>query len=205
MVCELKKLYEDGPIKELSFRLRDTGIKQGKNEDNIFFEAVEFGKIFNYNTLGSDNLISKLYSKNINDALWINIDNENITFEEIKEDFYYYKDMVVTQVFHFQYKKDMNKCYLTHFDHEYVFYTLEEYEIRCKEVSQKGKAKKRLKSFKADKCFIPIDYTIEYRKNILDDNMEIREETYKVCSLYFILICYFDHVDLINEYFEKIM
>lgn len=62
--------------------------------------------------------------------MWVVIDPQNITFEELCKNFEVYNDMVVTQVVHLQYKKEGNCTYITHLDHEYVFYTIDEYDNR---------------------------------------------------------------------------
>ena len=76
--------------------------------------------------------------------MWVVIDPQNITFEELCKNFEVYNDMVVTQVVHLQYKKEGNCTYITHLDHEYVFYTIDEYDNRMGNVTQKGTAKTRL-------------------------------------------------------------
>ena len=68
----------------------------------------------------------KLYSKNYDDQLWINIDIErkSITFEEFMSNFIIYKDSIVTQVIHAEYNNINDVLCITHIDHEFIFYTL---------------------------------------------------------------------------------
>jgi len=151
---------------------------------SIALEELERGEIFSFDKLGSPS-ISKLYSKAY-DNLWIIIDNRNITFEEILQDFDVYNDNVVTQVIHLEYTIKKATPLITHIDHEYIFYSLDEYERRLSDYTQKGNAKKRFKTFKIDRSEIPF---------YVNDCF----------ILYYILDKYFRKTELLNEYFEGVL
>jgi len=70
-------------------------------QDNIVkvYEGYDLVAEKNY---AKHKLISKWYSDNLNDTLWVNIDNRNMTFEEMKDDFYNSNDIIITQVFYFK-------------------------------------------------------------------------------------------------------
>ena len=149
---------------------------------SIALEELERGEIFSLGNLGFPT-VSKLYSKQY-DNLWVVIDERNITFEEIIQDFHIYNDSIVTQVVHLEYEVDGNSEQLiNHIDHEYIFYTVEEYEIRQKDYKQKGNAIKRYKTFKIDDSKIPF---------YVDDKF----------VLYYIIEKYFRRKELLKEYFE---
>lgn len=149
---------------------------------SIALEELERGEIFSLGNLGFPT-VSKLYSKQY-DNLWVIIDERNITFEEIIQDFHIYNDSIVTQVVHLEYEVDGNSEQLiNHIDHEYIFYTVEEYEIRQKDYKQKGNAIKRYKTFKIDDSKIPF---------YVDDKF----------VLYYIIEKYFRRKELLKEYFE---
>ena len=148
-------------------------------------EERAFGKYFSFENL--KNLIpTKLYSTVTNNSLWINIKNGSITFEELLDDFEIEnkKEFIKTQVIHCEYFEDKGKFYISHIDHEYIFYSLDEYEERIKDIEQKGNIKKKLKTFKIDNSRIPF----------IIDNENI---------LLFFLNQYFNSKDLLLEYFQK--
>ena len=100
-----------------------------------------------------------------------------------------------------QYIYEDEDVFITHLDHEYVFYTVEEYEKRLVDVTQKGEAKTRMKSFKIDRSRIPFNYRCEIqRKDMKGNALPIETEQF----LCYVLETYFKHKDLLREYFEKI-
>ena len=132
----------------------------------------------------------------------ITIDPQNITFEELCENFEVYNDMVVTQVVHLQYEIEGECTFITHLDHEYVFYTIDEYENRMSNATQKGTAKTRMKSFKIDNSRIPFDYRCEVlRKDENGNDLPQKDEQF----LCYVLESYFKHKDLLKEYFQNIL
>lgn len=208
LIKQLKELYKNNLIGDLSFLLSNMGFQNGKYDIEILNENLQFGKVFDLAKLKNidSRIVSKLYSKEFQDTLWVTIDNENITFEEMKENFDIKGDYITTQMIHLQYKQSNDKIYITHFDHEYIFYTVDEYDIRINNINQKGSVKKRQKSFKADNCKIPVNYYVKYE--IKEFNTKKGEFDYKVINIpfiFFILDNYFEHKDLLMEYFSKII
>lgn len=183
-ICEkLKDLKDKGYIKELSLR-PNYCFKISKIIPSA--EEIEFGKVFKFANLNQV-LPTKLYSIENEDTLWINIEKKNITFEEILKDFEIIKnDIIRTQVIHCEYFEEKGKFYISHMDHEYIFYSLEEYVKRLSDIKQKGNILKRIKTFKIDNSKIPF---------ILEDGMNV---------LLFFLNEYFKSEKLLLEYFQKI-
>lgn len=69
-------------------------------------------------------------------------------------------------------------------------------------VTQKGTAKQRMKSFKIDNSKIPFSYRCEVlRKDEYGNNLPHEDEQF----LCYVLECYFKHKDLLKEYFQKIL
>ena len=156
-----------------------------ENRRILINEERAFGKYFSFENL--KNLIpTKLYSTVTNNSLWINIKNGSITFEELLDDFEVVnkEEFIRTQVIHCEYFEDEEEFYISHIDHEYIFYSLDEYEERIKDIEQKGNIKKKLKTFKVDNSRIPF----------IIDNENI---------LLFFLNQYFKSKDLLLEYFQK--
>ncbi|OSB11674.1 hypothetical protein B2H97_00785 [Paraclostridium bifermentans] len=201
LVKEFKKLLDENLIGEISFRVSNDYIRNGEDRLQILLESVERGSILNLDNINEYD-VTKLYSNNFNDCLWVIIDDENITFEEICDDFKIYENMITTQVIHLQYTKTEQDTIIKHLDHEYIFYTEDEYEIRLNNPRQKGNAKQRIKSFKIDESCIPITNScIVDRKDANGDNLG----TVKIPFIYFVLVNYFTHKDLLNEYFKNII
>lgn len=200
LLQQISRMISDGVIGEFSVRLMNEPGYEGRMYSEYIAEALERGKLFDLADLGNYQ-VSKLYSENYEDCMWINIDPENITFEELCEDFNTYDDMIVTQVIHLQYECSENACYITHLDHEYIFYMFDEYEKRMKNVHQKGTAKTRMKSFKIDNAKIPFDTMIKIQRK--DQNgMDLPSEY--VQFLCYVLELYFTHKDLLVEYFQNL-
>ena len=140
----------------------------GRNDLCKLYEELEWGQYLNLNNLDKIT-VTKLYSENINDTLWIKIDKQNITFEEICDNFDVYANAIVTQVIHLEYIKEDNEFFITHLDHEYIFYTEDEYLKRESDINQKGTAKPRMKSFKIDNARIPLNYKVEIKRRDVDN------------------------------------
>lgn len=183
----LKELQEQKYISDLALRPEYINVSKNLQDLSISLEEKEFGKIFSFENLGIPT-ITKLYSANKYDnKLWVIVDEENIiTFEEFLEDFEVYDNSIATQVIHLQYKKEDNYI-IHHIDHEYIFYTENEYMRRENNSMQKGEAKIRFKTFKVDNSKIPF---------ILNDGSFF---------LYKVLDTYFVNKDLIKEYFENVL
>lgn len=184
VLIKLYYLKQDNLITDLSLRA-NYYMKIQKCNIHAAFEEKAFGKYFSFENL--KNLIpTKLYSTVTNNSLWINIKNGSITFEELLDDFEVVnkEEFIRTQVIHCEYFEDEEEFYISHIDHEYIFYSLDEYEERIKDIEQKGNIKKKLKTFKVDNSRIPF----------IIDNENI---------LLFFLNQYFKSKDLLLEYFQK--
>ncbi|ALQ39150.1 hypothetical protein RN87_00865 [Fusobacterium hwasookii ChDC F174] len=183
-LIKLYYLKQDNLITDLSLRANYYKRIQ-ENRRILIYEERAFGKYFSFENL--KNLIpTKLYSTVTNNSLWINIKNRSITFEELLDDFEIEdkKEFIKTQVIHCEYFEDKEEFYISHIDHEYIFYSFDEYEERIKDIEQKGNIKKKLKTFKVDNSRIPF----------IIDNKNI---------LLFFLNQYFKSKDLLLEYFQK--
>ena len=183
MLIFLSKLLKKNNLKNLSLKVNIYEKMQDLGIQNIR-EAKEFGKYFSFDNL-KEVLPTKLYNLK-NDKVWINVDKKNITFEEILEDFESYEDYIITQVVHCEYFEENQEFFINHLDHEYIFYTMEEYEERQNNINQKGNGSKRVKTFKIDNSKIP--FILESGDNFL---LKILNE-------------YFKSKDLLEEYFQNI-
>ena len=184
VLIKLYCLKQDNYITDLSLRANYYKRIQENRRISIY-EEMAFGKYFSFENF--KNLIpTKLYSTATNNSLWINIKNGSITFEELLDDFEIEdkREFIKTQVIHCEYFENEGEFYISHIDHEYIFYSLEEYEKRIKDIEQKGNIKKKLKTFKVDNSKIPF----------IIDNENI---------LLFFLNQYFKSKDLLLEYFQK--
>ena len=200
LLKKLSDMMSMGLVNNLAVRLLNEPGYEGNMSCEYLTEALERGEQFDFVNLGSYS-VSKLYSTKYEDCLWVVIDPENIIFEELFEDFETFEDMVVTQVVHLQYENLEDEFFITHLDHEYIFYTIDEYNKRMLDVTQKGTAKQRMKSFKIDNSKIPFDFRCEiFRKDELGNDLPVEKEQF----LCYVLECYFKHKDLLSEYFQKV-
>ena len=201
LLSKIVEMISSGIVKDFSVRLLNEPGYLGKLEYGIILEEVERGKVFDFSNLG-DCSISRLYSSKYENCMWVVIDPSNITFEELYDDFDCYDEMIVTQVVHLEYKKEGDSAYITHLDHEYIFYTIDEYDNRMSDVTQKGTAKARMKSFKIDNSRIPFEYRCKVlRKDENGNDLPPKDEQF----LCYVLECYFKHKDLLKEYFHKVL
>lgn len=179
----LLKLYKQNSF-NLSLKPSSLFFSPGKDNRSLIIEHLETGQYFDIKSFGIPSF-TKLYDSSYDNTLWITIDGKNLTFEELLEDFLVYKDLFVTQVVHSQYQVINDILYITHLDHEFIFYDFEEYNNRQNDFKQKGEARKRIKTFKIDKSKIRVDE---------DHNI-----------LFEILMRKFKKIDLLKEYFNKII
>ena len=187
------ELIKNNFINCISFRGIDNRIYEGENHLSTMCEAVEKGLIFSFN-LEKLPSITKLFKVSCyEDTLWVIKDSQNITFEELCNDFHTFEDTIVTQMIHLEYDND---C-ITHIDHEYIFYSIEEYGQRIRNPHTKGEARKRVKTFKIDKSSIPMNYLCKMFRYQNRDLIEV-----KVPFIYFVLNNYFEHKELLEEYFS---
>ncbi|WP_295942642.1 hypothetical protein [uncultured Xanthomonas sp.] len=91
-----------------------------------------------------------------NDSAWYFIDQNEIYFEEVLGNPEVLDDCVVTQLIHIEYFMRCGEILLSHIDHEYIFYSYNEFDKRQKDFRQKGSARKRIKTLKIDNSEIPL-------------------------------------------------
>ncbi|MEC5407428.1 hypothetical protein VOM14_17930 [Paraburkholderia sp. MPAMCS5] len=184
-VRELVALKKIGSIGKLSFRPRfNIGLRTGTSL-NPAMEALERGALFELSKLNKPE-ITKLYSTNY-DTLWVKASNRDLTFEELVQDFVIEGDYIVTQVVHLEHSNKNGVDFINHIDHEYIYYTVDEYEARQTDPDQKGEARSRIKTFKVDDANIPFT---------LPDGRWF---------LYTVLERHFKNTALIQEYFQKVL
>jgi hypothetical protein len=185
IVYIISELKNDGAILDVPFRPNCHHVTDNLPDVSIVMEELERGKIFSLSDLGSPD-ITKLYSAEY-DNLWVIRTSCEITFEELCNEFDVYDECVVTQVLHLQYELIDSEYYIHHLDHEYIFYTLDEYTERQNNPRQKGEAKKRYKTFKIDNSKIPFT---------MKDG---------ISTLYTFLHRIFKNQELLREYFASVI
>ena len=180
LLCQLKEKHL---VDSIAFRPNYNCICE--TNQTLLNEEVEQGKPFSFDGIGAPS-VTKLYSQNY-DNLWISIDQRNITFEEILYENFTWNDCVITQVVHLGYEVPQGNCpVITHIDHEYIFYTAEEFISRRNNYRQKGTFKQRYKTFKIDNSKIPF---------VFEGNF----------VLYPIIAAYFEQRELLKEYFAGVV
>ena len=127
----------------------------------LCLENFEKGNSFKINGLNKENIAKLFQEREYSNQLWAYMDGESdITFEEFNEeetkDYLDICGFYVTNVVHLKYFKDGDDYFIEHLDHEYVFYSPDEYKKRKLNHLQKGNAKKRIKTFKIDNSKIPL-------------------------------------------------
>ena len=150
-------------------------------------ENFEKGNSFKINGLNKENVAKLFQEREYGNQLWAYMDGESdITFEEFNEeetkDYLDICGFYVTNVVHLKYFKDGDDYFIEHLDHEYVFYSPDEYKKRKLNHLQKGNAKKRIKTFKIDNSKIPLTS---------ESGLEFLEFILKECL---------KHTDLIEEF-----
>ncbi|MDR2431296.1 MAG: hypothetical protein LBD99_03470 [Candidatus Margulisbacteria bacterium] len=119
-------------------------------------EAVEYGPKFDLSRLDTRYFVTKLYNQS-NDNFWVKISGQEITFEEILNDFPEYQNNICTRAFHLIADDAPQGKIITHLDQEFFIYTLEEFVQRQTNAAVKGKGMPRVKIFKIDNADIPFD------------------------------------------------
>lgn len=181
LLFSIEQLIDAQCIKDISFRVNYI------SECIPCMEEMEFGSPLKINIESLPEL-SKFYSvQNYENKLWVAHDKgkSSLTFEEHLDEFDIVGDDIITQVIHLEYYIENGNCFINHIDHEYIAYTLEQYEHRLNDSNVKGY--KKIKTFKVDNAKIPVNY--EHNNQIF---------------LYQVLDSYLKNKDLVNEYFEKI-
>ena len=122
-------------------------------------EELEFGKAYQ-GRVSKIIKLSKFFDvKNYNDALIIVHDQEgkNIYFEELLDDMVEDKESIVTNLLHIEYISEGNVDFIKHMDHEYIFYSINEYIDKLSDIRTRGKERKKYKTFKIDDAHIKVD------------------------------------------------
>ena len=192
VLIELQKVKLIG---KLSVRCKDSGIFSGNITTQIIQEEVEKGRLFSLSE-STWYGVSKLYdSKEYNNQLWVKKDGAEWTFEELCEDFTVEDESIVTQMVHLRYVGDT----IEHIDYEKIYYTPNEYiqRTRTNKMSIEGTAQPRRKFFKINEASIPFDYPCTVLTKTDNGYGKIS------CPfILFVLNCFFQHKDLLNEYFN---
>lgn len=194
--CLNHLFFHENMIGELSFRV-----------DSIIDKALWILDEFDFGSKLKVDIctlpqVSRFYDlENPKDNLWIFHDKQKnqISFEELCDDFELFNDDVVTQLVHLEYAIIDNEYYITHIDHEYIIYTFDEYENRLSDNSQKGY--KKVKTFKVDNAQIPFFYQYTHFQNCYETRTRKEQKDY---FLFIVLDSFFKHKELIKEYFEDI-
>lgn len=201
LLIDKKDLYNRISVRGSNANLH---IYDGRYTLQTLMEAVAFGNIFSIKNLGAIS-VTKLFSANYDDTLWIKIDSSNITFEELCAEELKFENSIITQVLHLEYRHMDAEVIITHLDHEFVFYSVSDYKDRKSNSKVKGTEQQRLKSFKIDGAKIPLNMPCEHSVNQAGSVQgEIEKVNEKVPFLIFVLKSYFKHTDLLDEYFQDL-
>lgn len=178
----LSNYYHNGFIKNLAFRV--DGLRKGF----LVFDSFDHGAKLKNNIHKIPELSRFFNLTNYENALWVkhNKSKKHLTFEETRDDFELLNENIVTQLIHLEYFIENNQYYISHLDHEYIVYSLDEYSKRLIDSDVKGHRK--IKTFKIDNSRIPFfdKYKNEY-------------------FLFIVLNSFFINKDLLKEYFEEIV
>lgn len=170
-----------GLIEKLAFRI------DRMTKSFFVFDSFDYGAKLKNDILNLPELSRFFDLDNYQDALWIkhNRIKKHLTFEETCDDFELFDDSVVTQLIHLEYFIENEEYYIKHLDHEYIIYSLDNYQERLENSEIKGH--KKVKTFKIDDSRIPFfsKYKNEY-------------------FLFIVLNSFFKNKGLLKEYFENI-
>ena len=157
-------------------------------------EEIERGMLFTWDIKKLHN-ITKLYDGEYYlNNMWIFVSNGNMIFEEMQSNEFEQDDSLVTSVIHLEYYLEDNNYYISHIDHEYIFYSIDEYEKRKVSPDQKGH--KRVKTFKIDESSILMNHHCKLYDN--NNNYVV------VPFIYYVLNLYFNNKKLVEEYFSMV-
>ena len=191
----LIKLQECDVIGKLAVRCKDNEIFNGLLTREVLCEDVEQGRIFSMDVVSLPPMIKLYDSKEYQNQLWIKKTDTDLTFEELCEDFTLECNSIVTKMIHITYSGNA----INRMDYEKIYYTIDEYESRTRQMKIKGTANKRQKYFKINDSCIPFDFPCRVLQvNKTEDN-EIQ-----VPFILYVLNCFFSNKELIKEYFENV-
>ncbi|WP_175811613.1 hypothetical protein [Burkholderia contaminans] len=98
-------------------------------------------------------VIYKFHEIGCGDSVWVFSNENSVEFEEILENPEILDDCVVTQMIHLEYVIDDGRVKISHIDHEYLFYSYEEFDRRLEDYNQRAGAKK--KELRPSKLIVP--------------------------------------------------
>lgn len=178
----LAHYYDLKLIKKIAFKVN------GMTEKFFIFDSIDHGAKLR-NDIGSLPELSKFFDlNNYENSFWIKHDKhkKHLTFEETCQDFEIFEDDIVTQLVHLEYFEEEGEYFISHLDHEYIVYTLDQYSYRLKNNTVKGY--KKVKTFKIDHSRIP--FFSKYKSQYF---------------LFIVLNSLFSNKQLLKEYFENII
>lgn len=179
----IKDLIDKRYINDISFLITYISVSRPD------LESMDYGRIFSYDLKELPD-ISCFYDENsVDNKLVVKKQIENskisLTFETLKNDFISQDEQIITNLIHLEIETIDNEEFITHLDHEFIFYTLDEYEKKINKHSNKGF--KKVKTFKIDNSRIPLKYNYKDTPILIYFIMEL-----------------LDNKELITEYFSKI-
>lgn len=180
-VAYLMELKQNNDF-DLAFRPNYNICGDHLEDYSLALESVDFGKIYD-NSLNKILDQTRLVDDCTQDAFLVYRDGNNVIFEEILYDFHEDGDCIVTQGVHIQFEEQKIK----HIDHEYFFYSIEEYDGKLQNIRQHGEVKNRYKTFKIDNA--NLNFANNSNENILYRTLQV----------------FFENQKLVKEYFEKIL
>lgn len=184
-------LKNNGYLNKLALKGKNNYIFDGMVNTSPLSHQVERGLLFNWD-IEKLPKITKLYNEErYSDNMWIQVLDKDMIFEEMLDDEFKQNNNIITNVIHVAFYKKDNDYLISHMDHEFIFYSIEEYEKRKKQYNQKGH--KKIKTFKIDNSAIPMNYLCETYNN---------SEKKIVPFLYYVLNLYFKNKLLVQEYFS---
>lgn len=174
----------------LSIRPNYFKFSPGIKKERFFLltEALEVGSYAkqNFELLP---VTSKLYDEeNYDNKILVHRNGDGeLTFEETVGDFRTLGEGVVTQVVHMCFVVENEVTYITHIDHEYVFYELDEYLEKPNNIKQKGTMRKRFKTFKIDDAHI--EYASSPENNLVYRTIDSYFKNKRLVQEYFSIQC----------------
>lgn len=145
--------------KEYSFRIsflpHHLNIFHRVEEITELRKAIEYGRVFDVSNLREKPIRTKL-SNSDGDTFWVRVSSTELTFEEIPHNLQIYDDLYVTSLVHVQLCVRNDEPMISHIDHEYIFYTEDEFLCRQENPGVKGKGRKPIKTFKIDDAELPL-------------------------------------------------
>lgn len=182
LLLHIKELFEKKFIVNIAFKIECI------SDCTPSMEGKEVGSelTFKLDTIPN---ITRFYSDYMyKEQFWVfhNAKKKSIVFEEINDDKLDDNCFVITNVIHLMYFEENGDFYISHIDHERIYYTIGEFDekFKTKNFSIKGRKEK---TFKIDNSRIPIDF--------------MHNNEY---FIYRVLDSYILNKDILEEYFTKL-